>query len=349
MEVITTGMGLVVWCLVLLQQTRGLTSVGRKLSIVDHNLPAHLKESSSVLVGDGVGDDYLSLFEFSQRKVRRRRPIEWTCPYYSEYSKIMKRPEYVCKEWKSFGKFREWMKMKNHVGRVLISSQNLPPYFSPETSFFVPPEVIDLNKHIGVRYNGKSTDPKYTVNIVKFGARKYLGTYSCAQDAWRVYNRARGMYMIELAGFLSDEEDAKLRMMLIDKAASILLENEPVVSRKGRAGTNKLVCGVGINDANYKIYTSMDINGRRSVYICPYYVKWKSMIERCYSPQFQRDIDSVYYGCTVSEEWKKFSNFKAWMEKQNWVGRNLEKNMIVSDNKARSLSLLSFFFLPFCL
>ena len=46
---------------------------------------------------------------------------------------------------------------------------------------------------------------------------------------------------------------------------------------------NKLVCGVGVNDAVYP--TQKYENGKR-VWICPYYQKWKSMLERCYRTKY---------------------------------------------------------------
>lgn len=39
-----------------------------------------------------------------------------------------------------------------------------------------------------------------------------------------------------------------------------------------------------------------------------------------------------YKGCTVCDEWLKFSNFKAWMEQQDWQGKQLDKDIIKPGN-----------------
>lgn len=44
----------------------------------------------------------------------------------------------------------------------------------------------------------------------------------------------------------------------------------------------------------------------------------------------------TYIGCEISEEWKIFSNFKAWMETQDWVGADLDKDILFPDNKLYS-------------
>ena len=102
----------------------------------------------------------------------------------------------------------------------------------------------------------------------------------------------------------------------------------------------RLVYGVGINDADYVVEKreTIIVNGvrkKRQVWICPYYRTWKSMLERCYSNKYQ-ERRPTYKGCTVSEEWKTFSNFRAWMEKQDWEGKQLDKDLLMVDNKVYS-------------
>lgn len=103
----------------------------------------------------------------------------------------------------------------------------------------------------------------------------------------------------------------------------------------------KLVCGVGINDADYVIGKKEEIgyvDGKRKqrrIWICPYYQAWKNMLERCYSAKFQKR-NPTYIGCAVSEEWLTFSSFKAWMEKQEWEGNQLNKSILVEGNKVYS-------------
>lgn len=103
----------------------------------------------------------------------------------------------------------------------------------------------------------------------------------------------------------------------------------------------KLVCGVGINDADYvvkKNETVGYVGGKRKlklVWFCPFYTTWDSMLRRCYSDKIQERYPT-YKGCTVSEEWLTFSNFKAWMEKQDFEGKHLDKDLLLEGNKVYS-------------
>lgn len=94
---------------------------------------------------------------------------------------------------------------------------------------------------------------------------------------------------------------------------------------------NKLVFGVGVNDADYAVCKSS--LGRRTY--CPFYLKWKSMIQRCYSKEFHKK-NPTYKGCFVCEEWKIFSNFKRWMESQDWKGKSIDKDLLYPGNRVYS-------------
>ena len=59
------------------------------------------------------------------------------------------------------------------------------------------------------------------------------------------------------------------------------------------------------------------------------------MLQRCYSEKWQERYPT-YKGCSVSEEWHTFSNFKAWMEKQQWEGKQLDKDILFEGNKVYS-------------
>jgi hypothetical protein len=76
----------------------------------------------------------------------------------------------------------------------------------------------------------------------------------------------------------------------------------------------KLIRGVGIKD----VKVASD---------CPFYIKWKNMIDRSYGPKTGRN--KTYTECSVCEEWLIFSNFKAWMEAQDWKGKDLDKDWLV--------------------
>lgn len=103
----------------------------------------------------------------------------------------------------------------------------------------------------------------------------------------------------------------------------------------------RLVYGVGINDADYAVEKKETIGyvgGKRKqklVWICPYYSAWKAMLRRCYSTKFQ-ERNPTYKGCTVSEEWLTFSVFKSWMEKQDFEGKQLDKDLLFSGDKVYS-------------
>lgn len=102
----------------------------------------------------------------------------------------------------------------------------------------------------------------------------------------------------------------------------------------------KLVCGVGINDADYVVqkWETIEVNGKRKqklVWICPYYRVWHSMLNRCYSSKFQ-ERQPTYKGCSVSEEWLTFSNFRRWMERQDFEGMHLDKDLLFAGNKVYS-------------
>ena len=101
---------------------------------------------------------------------------------------------------------------------------------------------------------------------------------------------------------------------------------------------SKLVEGVGINDANYNVtdweYIGFKEDGKplkRLIWTCPYYITWKSMLGRCYNIKFQ-ERHPTYIGCYVCDEWLLFSNFKVWMETQEWEGKELDKDLLFKGN-----------------
>lgn len=89
-----------------------------------------------------------------------------------------------------------------------------------------------------------------------------------------------------------------------------------------------LVYGVGINDSEYM--TSPVVDGKRI--FCPFYVKWKSMLQRCYDPK-ELNRNPCYIDCYVCDEWLLFSNFKRWMKTQEWKGLSLDKDILKQGNK----------------
>lgn len=60
-----------------------------------------------------------------------------------------------------------------------------------------------------------------------------------------------------------------------------------------------------------------------------------SMLTRCYGVGVASKHPS-YSGCTVCEEWLKFSNFKAWFDENYIDGYQLDKDILVKGNKIYS-------------
>lgn len=94
---------------------------------------------------------------------------------------------------------------------------------------------------------------------------------------------------------------------------------------------NKLAYGVGINDSDYNINPTID--GKQV--ICKYYITWRSMLMRCYCSKYQAK-EPTYIGCTVTEDWLTFSNFKKWMETQDFEDKQLDKDILIQGNKIYS-------------
>lgn len=104
-----------------------------------------------------------------------------------------------------------------------------------------------------------------------------------------------------------------------------------ITASKMSIAKRKQVYGVGINDADYII--EINVNGKRVV--CPYYSRWKSMLQRCYDPKFH-EKNPTYSGCSVCDDWLTFSNFRAWMTEQDWRVKELDKDLLIPGNKVYS-------------
>ena len=104
---------------------------------------------------------------------------------------------------------------------------------------------------------------------------------------------------------------------------------------------NKLIHGVGVNDLGYRTQVKEEVteNGgkkiRKTVFRCTYYEVWKHMLERCYSKKFIERRPS-YIDTSVCSEWLYAKAFKKWMEKQDWHGKCLDKDIIAPGSKLYS-------------
>ena len=90
---------------------------------------------------------------------------------------------------------------------------------------------------------------------------------------------------------------------------------------------NKLIHGVGINDYEGSV--------GRSGNVIPSYHCWHGMLRRCYDPK-SHIKRPTYIGCSVSDEWKYFSNFKKWYDINYIEGFELDKDILVEGNKVYS-------------
>lgn len=96
---------------------------------------------------------------------------------------------------------------------------------------------------------------------------------------------------------------------------------------------NKLLSGVGVNDADYEVQKKVITeNGEYKKITCPFYSKWRSMIDRCYRSHLIGK-NQTYADCIVCDEWLTFSNFKAWMDRQDWHGKHLDKDILLKGNR----------------
>jgi len=93
----------------------------------------------------------------------------------------------------------------------------------------------------------------------------------------------------------------------------------------------KPLFGVGVNDSDY--ITNPVIGDSRIM--CPFYSKWRKMMERCYSKKLQRK-HPTYIGCSIAPEWRSFMSFRSWMIKQDWEGKQLDKDILFPGNKVYS-------------
>ena len=90
---------------------------------------------------------------------------------------------------------------------------------------------------------------------------------------------------------------------------------------------NKLVCGIGVNDYEGPI----SVNGKH----IKSYAIWTAMLQRCYSEKFQASCPT-YIGCTVADEWKRFTAFKSWFNENYIDGYALDKDIKCRGNKLYS-------------
>lgn len=82
----------------------------------------------------------------------------------------------------------------------------------------------------------------------------------------------------------------------------------------------RIVANWGMNDADYPVKPLNESGGRDW---CPFYKVWFNMVNRAH-----HSTAKAYEGVTVDERWKVFSDFRTWMESQDWDGKSLDKDLL---------------------
>ena len=100
---------------------------------------------------------------------------------------------------------------------------------------------------------------------------------------------------------------------------------------------NKLCYGVAINDADYDVH----LNTPGGKVLCPFYQRWRGILRRVYDEKYLEKYPT-YREVTVCEDWLTFSNFKNWMEKQDWEGKVLDKDILSKGRKIYSPETCAF-------
>lgn len=88
-----------------------------------------------------------------------------------------------------------------------------------------------------------------------------------------------------------------------------------------------LVFGVGVNDLTNEIQQPKGS-------VSPSYRAWQLMLGRCYNTKSKKQ--PTYEGCSVCNDWLRFSNFKKWFDENYVDGYALDKDILVKGNKVYS-------------
>ena len=102
-------------------------------------------------------------------------------------------------------------------------------------------------------------------------------------------------------------------------------------SGKRSMACRKLVHGFGVNDSDYMTnHRDSGINLR-----CPAYKQWANMIARAHSLEVHKK-QPYYIGTSVCDEWRSFMRFRSWWIDNYVEGWQLDKDLLVPENKTYS-------------
>lgn len=111
--------------------------------------------------------------------------------------------------------------------------------------------------------------------------------------------------------------------------------------QRAASSRNNIVFGIGINDSDYatryeeRVYKSDGTTERVELWRCKIYKTWCNMLNRAYNTKLHVERPT-YEGVSVCKEWHTFSIFAKWMCKQDWQGKQLDKDILVEGNKIYS-------------
>lgn len=131
-----------------------------------------------------------------------------------------------------------------------------------------------------------------------------------------------------------DYKNANTKVLIICKTCGNEFWQTPAKHVRGDGcrecafkNSRKLIHGVGINDYDGHV----KINGEHiASYAC-----WLHVLKRCYSEK-SLIKHPAYLGCSVSDEWRYFSKFKAWFDENYIEGYEIDKDLLVHGNKVYS-------------
>ena len=95
--------------------------------------------------------------------------------------------------------------------------------------------------------------------------------------------------------------------------------------------SNKLVAGNGINDSPFIVAPT--ITGKQVKH--PAYKTWCNMLERSFNLDF-KNRQPAYADVTCCEDWLSFTNFAKWFASNYIKNYQLDKDILVKDNKVYS-------------
>jgi hypothetical protein len=98
-----------------------------------------------------------------------------------------------------------------------------------------------------------------------------------------------------------------------------------------RRPTNKLMEGIGVNDAPFVVQPT--ICGKLIRH--PAYIAWSGMLNRCFNIKY-KDKHTTYLNITCCEDWLLFTNFAKWFKENYIEGWQLDKDLLIKDNKIYS-------------